>query len=471
MNVVELEKIKLDKAGFFRYRKISERYLLTTETGEFVFLSEEEFKSFIEGALDKESLIYGVLDEKNFLPKNDNTKEAISRYRCKYDYLRRGTSLHIVIPTLRCNHRCIYCHAKAQPCNAKGYDMDKKTAKRVVDTIFKSPSPYITIEFQGGEPLLNWDILKLITCLAISKNRVAKKNLNILIVSNFTLLTEEKLSFLLKHKIGICTSLDGPKFIHDHNRPMIDGRSSYELTTHWLKRLAYLRRGYSNALVTVSRQSLMYPIEIINEYLKWGMNAVPLRPVSVLGYAGDRRDALGITAEEFLFFYRKALDYMVELNEITGERISERMAKVCLKKIFEPRDPSYLDMRSPCGAGCGQLAYFYDGSVYTCDEARMLGNDSFKLGNVHKDSYLELMQSKQIKAAVFASSLDGLYCDYCGYKPYCGVCPVVNWKEYGTLYAQACRSFICKVHKGMFDYLFLLLQDKHKAKILRTWVS
>ncbi len=458
-------------AGFFRYRKVGGRYLLTNEAGEHLSLGEGEFQSFIDGRLDRHGLVYTALAEKHFTA-GGTQKELVECYRRKFSFAQSGTSLHIVIPTLRCNQCCIYCHAKAHDCGARGYDMDRKTAVKVVDAIFQSPNHFITIEFQGGEPLLNWDILAFITAYALKKNRAHKKSLRITMVSNLTLMTQERYHFLKKHQVSICTSLDGPAFIHDRNRPMAGGGSAYRLVTYWLKRLFRESSGFhGSALATLTRFSMDYPREIINEYMKWGVFSIPLRPVSVLGYAGERRNALGVTAEEFLRFYYKAMEYLFELNTITREKISERMTIVCLQKIFNSSDPGYLDLRSPCGAGCGQLAYMHDGSVYTCDEARMLGDDAFKLGNVKSDSYNDLMHSGKLKAAVFASCIDGLYCDYCAYKPYCGVCPVVNWKEYGTLYAQPNVSFMCKVNKGMFDYIFKALQDKAKSRILKSWID
>ncbi|MBN3040770.1 MAG: His-Xaa-Ser system radical SAM maturase HxsB [Candidatus Omnitrophica bacterium] len=468
---IDLKKINLDDVGFLRFRRIKDKYLLTNDSGQSLFLGGRDFMDFIEGRLDKNSLAYDCLDRKNFLQKTIDVRELSEQYRNKYSYLRRGTSLHIVIPTLRCNHRCTYCQASAHSDKAGGLDMNKKTAKKVVDAIFTSPSNYITIEFQGGEPVLNWEVVSYIIDISIAKNKRSKKNLSFVLVSNLTLFTNKILKSLLDRKVNICTSLDGPKFIHDQNRPMINGESGYDLTTKWIKEISLKKPGFSDALVTLTKLSLNHPQEIINEYLRWGMCNIPLRPVSTLGYAGQRRDSLGISAHDFILFYRKALDYMIELNYTTERLVTERMAKVCLQKIFNQKDPGYLDMRSPCGAGCGQLAYYYDGRVYTCDEARMLGDDSFMLGNVNNDSYQDLMQSKKMKAAVLSSCLDGLYCEYCAYKPYCGVCPVLNWKEFGTIYAQNSGSFMCKVYKGMFDYIFESLQDKRKERILKSWIG
>jgi sulfatase maturation enzyme AslB (radical SAM superfamily) len=67
----------------------------------------------------------------------------------KNDFLAYGPSLHIIVTTLRCNHKCQYCHAAVAPMSAKNMDMTKKTAKKVVDTIFYTSNSSLTIEFQG----------------------------------------------------------------------------------------------------------------------------------------------------------------------------------------------------------------------------------------------------------------------------------------------------------------------------------
>ncbi|MBT3852760.1 4Fe-4S cluster-binding domain-containing protein [bacterium] len=70
-------------------------------------------------------------------------------YAMKNDFLAYGPSLHIIVTTLRCNHKCQYCHAAVAPMSAKNMDMTKKTAKKVVDTIFYTSNSSLTIEFQG----------------------------------------------------------------------------------------------------------------------------------------------------------------------------------------------------------------------------------------------------------------------------------------------------------------------------------
>lgn len=67
----------------------------------------------------------------------------------KNHFVGKGPTLHMIITTLRCNHKCKYCHAAVAPMTATQFDMTEDTARKVVDTIFYTNSSHITIEFQG----------------------------------------------------------------------------------------------------------------------------------------------------------------------------------------------------------------------------------------------------------------------------------------------------------------------------------
>src|SRR5690606_10610580 len=134
-----------------------------------------------------------------------------------------------------------------------------------------------------------------------------------------------------------------------------------------------------------------------------------LRPVDPFGFADRVRLKIEYPRSEYLEFYRKAVDYMLELN-LQGVEILERYAAIFLTKILRGEDPNFLDVRSPAGAGIGQLGYSYDGRVFTCDEGRMLyamGDDSLQIGHVDRDRYRDIVGHPTVRAAVLASSLDG----------------------------------------------------------------
>jgi len=469
---INLKKIDINNIGFFRFKELNGEYLLTNELGDFIFLNKEKFKRFIEGKLDKNSSIYKELSKKNFINTSLDRKEVIKRYRYRYGFLWQGSSLHIVVVTLRCNQRCIYCQSSSVSPSAKGYDMSITVAKKVVDRIFTSPSPAITIEFQGGEPLINWKTTKYIISYALKKNKKYNKDLRISLVSNFNFLDEDKLDFLINNRVSLCTSLDGPEKIHNKNRPeMILGKNSYRNTINWIKKI---KRRYKdnitlNALVTISKYSLRYPEAIIDEYIKWGFWEIHLRPLSYLGISKINRKKIGYKSEEFINFYKKALDYLIHLNLKGKTNMSERTARVFLTKILTDKDPGYLDIRSPCGAGIGQVTYNYDGKIFCCDEARMIGEDIFCIGDIRRN-WEEGLHYKVLGAVIQASTLEGLYCDYCVYKPYCGVCPVCNYAFSGSIFSQVYNDR-CKINKSILDYLFLRLKDKRIKSIFNNWIK
>jgi len=479
--MLKQKKEKFNSTGFFRFKKLGNKYLLTNDLGDFVFLKEKEFNDFTQGKLKKDGDIYGELDKNHFTSESWNCEncqaEMTKRYAQRHKYLNQGPSLHIIIVTLKCDHSCIYCHASSKNMTRNELDMTKKTAKKVVDMIFQTTSPDVNIEFQGGEPLANFDIIKFIVDYSIKKNKKAKKHLKFSLVSALTLLDNEKLDWLRSKKIATCSSLDGPEKLHNRNRPMNNNKNSHALTVKGLKKIKnkYKDLHYRiGALMTTTKYSLPLYKEIINEYVKLGINNIHLRWLNPFGMAKTLQNTIGYTPEEFINFYKKSLDYMLKLNK-KGIKIREQMATMILKKALTDNDPNFLDLRSPCGAGIGQIAYNYDGDIYTCDEGRMLGqmgDKSFKIGNVYENTYEEIMSCPVTKSLCVASTMEGLAgCSDCVYKPYCGVCPVFNYSEEGNIFAQSPKNFRCQINKGILDYLFKKIQDSDALEIFKTWID
>ena len=108
------------------------------------------------------------------------------------NYLFKSTSLHIFVLTSACNQRCVYCQAQSEKSCAKGF-MSKETAKKAVDIAIQSPTDFLDFEFQGGEPLLNFEVLKYIVEYAKS---ISDKRINFSVVSNLTLLTPDMIDFI-----------------------------------------------------------------------------------------------------------------------------------------------------------------------------------------------------------------------------------------------------------------------------------
>lgn len=462
--------VRLNK---YRHIQVDGGYIVTTDHGSNLFLEELELEQLKKELFSDK--LFDKLYSAGILIDEGNIDNVVKKYKKRMSTVSQGTSLHIMVLTERCNMKCVYCHASAEDESCEINDMNKEVAKKTVDFIFQSPSKYIMIEFQGGEPTLNFDVIKFTYEYAISKNKYVGKDLLFSVVTNFAKVDDEVLDWFVENNIGVCTSFDGPEILHNSNRKIVKGNNSYERVTLGVKNLLKKQKekGNSktvpNALITVTKKSLNYHREIVDEYISLGLSSIHLRFLNELGYAKQSWGVIGYSPEEFIDFWKKSIDYMVELNS-KGVAIRERQTEIILKKILTDFDPNFLELKSPCGAAIGQMAYTPNGDIYTCDEARMIESDLFKLGNVFQDNYKDVILSNKCANIVSSSVNDGLICEFCAFKPYCGVCPVCNFAEQGTVKPNILRTSRCRIYKAQFSYVFSKLQDPVYEKVFRSWI-
>jgi His-Xaa-Ser system radical SAM maturase HxsB len=464
-----LEKNTILNLANIRSRKISGKTLITTDTGTWAALDNQTYEKILIGKADPDT--QKILENKGIIITEKNIENIIKDMKKRNDFLFRGTSLHIILPTLRCNQKCIYCHSAVKAKAAKEFDMSIETAKKTLDFIFQSPSKNITIEFQGGETLLNEEIFKFIYLEANKINKTHKKEIRFALVTNLTSMTEEYFEWIIKQKIDITTSLDGPKEIHDKQRNLEGGQGTYDTVIKWIKRFKEHGKNIGVLQVT-TKNSLKHPKEIVDEYVSLGITSIQIKPINKLGFAsGPGWEDLSYEASEFTDFWKKSLDHIIELNK-KGVKIKERYTKIILKKILTNQDPSFLDLRSPCGIVIGQLAYNHNGDIYSCDEGRNF--EIFNLGNVHTHTYKEILSSEKTKNLVSLSINDNLTCDNCAYKPYCGVCIVCNYAATGNLIPKTGtqEDQKCQIHSYMFDYIFeKIINDFETRNIFLDWIK
>ena len=461
--------------NYFNFQKRDNKYLITNDFGKYQFVSEKTFQELLNDSVSEENQDKPMLIRNGFFYENSTEgfiKENAPWLLSMKNYCMCGTALHIFAVTNKCNLDCIYCQAHSET-SSLDRSMTKEIGRKAVEFALQSPNKGLTFEFQGGEPLLNFDVIK--EMIDYSKKINTDKEIEYTIVTNLLDMTEDKLKYLVDNDVHICTSLDGHKIVHDNNRPCRNGGGSYDLVISKINDLK--SRGIKiNAIQTTTNVSLKYPKEIINQYREIGINNIFLRPLTPLGMADSSWKAVGYTAEEFLKFYKEAFDYIMELN-LNGIYYSELHASYFLKKILCRYSDNYMELRSPCGASVGQMSYYHDGNVYTCDEGRMMsemGDNSFLLGNVLTDTFKDAITSPVCAAVCKASIVETLpKCSQCVYQPYCGVCPVVNYASTNNLYDKNSKDFRCAVYKGIMDIIFDLLEenDENKISVLESWVN
>lgn len=470
--------------NYFNFKQFGDKYLLTNDTGRFIFLCNDEFQMLVNNNLsDNQELINKLISGRFIFNKHKElfVDEVLPEVRKQKNYLFGGTQLHIFILTKDCNQKCIYCQASAKDHFFNDSNMSKEIAERAVDLALQAPSRNLAFEFQGGEPLLNFTVLKHIVEYTKGKNRDNQKNITFNLVSNLIALDDDMLDFLVNNKVSICTSLDGNEYLHKINRPC-DIEDYHKIIKNNISKINNISSdgdglfGKVQAIQTTTKHSLKYAREIVDEYISLGFNSLFIRPLTPLGFAKERWNKIGYTPEEFLTFYKDILDYTIELA-IEGVNISETYTTLLLKKILGNFPVNFMELRSPCGGAIGQLAYHYNGNVYTCDEGRMLsetGDDSFKLGDVFTSSYHQLIENPITKAICISSCLETIPgCQECAYNPYCGTCPIYNYVQEGSIFAIMPANYKCKINKGIMDYLFSKINenDEKVMSVFRKWIN
>jgi len=460
--VIQLHRVKPEFCVPFNHRVLHGQFLISNDLGDWAFLSPEEFRAFIEGRPQPGEPLYEKLAARNFIAAAVDVEAQAVRWRQKKQYLFYGPTLHTFVLTHRCNHGCQYCHSSIVGMDRTDTDMSIEVAERAVDLAFQTTSPGLTIEFQGGEPTANWEVLQHVVEYARQKNALANKALSFALVNNLSLMDDEKLEYLIDRKVQICTSLDGPEDLHNKIR-IFKGGNSHQLVTGWMKKInqRYTDLGLDpnlyrvEALPTITRASLTRWKDIVDQYVEVGCRAIFLRKLDPFGFAAKSAKTLGYPMEAFLEFYANAVDYIIELNR-QGVQVMERHASIMLSKILADSEPNYLDLRTPGGACIGQVGYAPDGKIFSSDEGRMvdsMGDAVFQIGTV-QDTYHHLMTNAQTRAMVMAGLNDGQPdCVSCTYKPWCGQQVEYNYKTQGSLHGRMRDSVWCKKHKSIFDYL------------------
>jgi len=463
----------------FRFENISNKeVVLTNFTGEFIYLNKKTLYALVNHHLSPTDSDYTNLRSRHFIYENgDNSPlELLTlKARTKFKNLNNFTGLHIFVVSLRCDHSCQYCQVSRQSENKDAFDMSIETADKALNLVFQSPNPSIKIEFQGGEPLLNFELIQHIVIEAEIRNKIEKRNLQFVIATTLSLVTTEMLEFCREHNIYLSSSLDGPADLHNKNRPRQDN-NSHEKFIEGLKKTRDIV-GYDSvsAIMTASPQSLNRVKDIIDEYIKLGFDSIFLRHISPYGFAMKTGSYEGSSVEKWLEFYREGMAYIIDLNK-KGIHFIEHSSTIVLTKMLTSNEPGFVDLMNPAGIGIAAIVFNYDGNVYASDESRMLremGDSTFMLGNVHTSSYRDIFMSDILLEMLedsFTSSIP--MCVDCAFQPWCGADPVFHHTRHGDPLGRKPESEFCNRMMGIFKHLLnLMREDKEVKHIFMRWAN
>jgi uncharacterized protein len=461
----------------FRFERLGDERgtLVTNEVGEYCVVPDETISRIAaKSSIPQEN--FKKLERIHVLARGEDSA-AYSllplKLRRKYRRLSDFTSLHMLVVTLRCNQSCPYCQVSRQSEDRLSYDMSEQVAERAIQHIFRSPSKKIKIEFQGGESLLNFELIKWIV---IRAKEVCPSNVDLAFVAatNLTYLTDEIVEFFGREGVLFSTSIDGPTDLHNVNRPY-RGRDAFEVVCQHIRRIQDdLGPDSVAALMTTTARSLPRARDIVDQYIALGFRGMFLRSLSPYGFALKTKTYYEYSAKEWLAFYVEALDYILEINR-QGYYFEEFYTKLVARRMLDQEPDGYVDLQSPTGSGIMGVVYDYDGKVYVSDEARMLaqmGDHALQLGHV-EDSYEDLFLRGKLPDLINGTMTQSApMCHSCAFQPWCGSEPSYHHSTQRDFLGHKAYSGFCHKQMGIFRHLLDLEATRPEDwKQILNWIG
>ena len=460
----------------FRFDRLSEnRTIVTNDVGEFAIVGDNTVQNLINGE-HVNSADYNKLESIHVVSTGEDSA-AYSllplKIRRKYEHLKEFTSLHMMVVTLRCNQSCPYCQVSRQSEDRQSFDMSWEHARAALEHIYKTPASRVKIEFQGGESLLNFELIKKIV-VEVNDNGPKDKVFDFVAATNLTILTDEIIDFFGKHNIVFSTSIDGPKDLHDANRPY-KGKDAFDIVCHNIKRIQdELGKDKVSALMTTTSRSLSRVKEIVDQYIELGFRGIFFRSLSPYGFALKTKTYYEYSAKEWLDFYKEGLDYILEINR-SGFRFEDFYTRILAERMLKNRPTGFVNLQSPTGEGIMGVIYDYNGNVYSSDEGRMLAqmnDEELLLGHV-EDDYRDLFYGSRISNIVGNTMAEGApMCSDCAFLPWCGSDPSYHQSTQKDILGHKAYSGFCHKQTGAFKHLIKLFDERPEdRKIIESWLD
>lgn len=339
-----------------------------------------------------------------------------------------------------CNMRCRYCFTHENTHFHDNVLMSQDTAKLAVDFLFNTAYPSFEIDFFGGEPLLNWDVVKNAVIYAKQKFNSKNKTLKLSLTTNGLMLDDEIIEFLNKHNVSLTLSLDGPPEVNDKMRKLTDGGGSFYKAVENFKKLLE-RRNYSDYYLrgTYTSRTLNF-FNSLKFLMDSGFENLSLEPVVGKGFD------FSISLKDLKFVekeYRKLAEFYYDRkNNGNGFNFYHFNLNLYNPPCLEKRLLS-------CAAGMEYLAVSPDGGIYPCHQ--FVGKKDFCLGDIKNGIINESLQQSFRKANV----LNQDKCAGCWAKFYCsGGCYASNFNATGNILTP--DRVACELMKIRVKYALLL---------------
>ena len=341
-----------------------------------------------------------------------------------YDFKKRQTvvkalCLHIAHD---CNLACRYCFAEEGEYHGRRGLMSLEVGKKALDFLVANSGNRVNLEvdFFGGEPLMNWQVVRELVEYGRSLEEVHNKKFRFTLTTNGVLLDDDILDFANREMANIVLSIDGRKEVHDRMRPFRGGQGSYDLIVPKFRKVAE-SRGQTRYYVrgTFTRNNLDFSRDVLH-LADLGFEQISVEPV-VAGPEDDyaiREEDLPVLKEEY---DRLAAEMLKRRKEGRGFQFFHFM-------IDLEGGPCVAKRLSGCGSGTEYLAVTPWGDLYPCHQ--FVGNEDFLMGNVEEGILRDDIRDEFKGCNVYAKEK----CRTCFAKFYCsGGCAANSYNFHGHI--------------------------------------
>ena len=403
---------------------------------------------------DKETIIKALLDK---YPDNlEVTREELEDGMAQLEELKRAGKLFTpdtfepMADTLKkktsgvvkalclhvahtCNLNCAYCFASQGKYQGDRAIMSLEVGKRALDFLIENSQGRrnLEVDFFGGEPLMNWDMIKELVAYARVREKEAGKNFRFTLTTNGLLIDDDVIDFSNKEMSNVVLSLDGRKEIHDRYRVDYAGNGSWEKIVPKFQKFVESRGGknyYMRGTFTHANPDFLKDIE---EMLALGFTELSMEPVVCAP-----NDPSALTQEDMEIVkdqYEKLAELMLERNR-AGKPFTFYHYMIDLKG-----GPCIYKRVSGCGSGTEYMAVTPWGDLYPCHQ--FVGDEGFKLGDIWNGVTNTEKQDEFAACNVYSRH----ECKDCWAKLYCsGGCAANAYHATGKvtgIYKNGCELF------------------------------
>ena len=365
---------------------------------------------------------------KLFVP--DNFRSISQTLKEKTGGVIKALCLHIAHS---CNLNCSYCFASQGKYHGERAVMSYEVGKRALDFLIENSGTRhnLEVDFFGGEPLLNFDVVKRLVEYARSIEGKHNKNFRFTLTTNGMLIDDDVIDFCNRECANVVLSLDGRKEIHDRYRVDYKGNGSFDTIVPKFQRLVESRGGknyYMRGTFTHANPDFLEDIKVM---LDLGFKELSMEPV--VSAPGDEAE---LTAED------------IEIVKVQYEKLAELMQK--RRKEGDPftfyhymidlkGGPCIYKRISGCGSGTEYMAVTPWGDLYPCHQ--FVGDDKYKLGSIYEGVTNKSAQAEFASCNVYKKE----ECRDCWARLYCsGGCAANEYHSTGSvtgIYKAGCDLF------------------------------